>query len=483
MRLFGNFINHANQKINNVRPEVAFLVISLTFGMAFAMATPPFQAPDEIVHFFRAYQISEFQFMPEKIGDGYGGNLPASIPIAANRAGQGIQQNSNVRYNTSATTDLLRQPLNTSITTPLKFVNSYSPIAYLFQLPGIIIGRIFNLPPVLILYLGRIFSVIFWSLALFVAISITPIGKWSMAALGLTPMAIFLSGSVSIDIILNASAFLLLAYSFNVRAKNTVNRNDIIIIGAIATIIALVKIIYLPLIVVLFFLTTKSFGGFKRKLIILALVITIPLLLGLGWTQATSQAQSAALKTTSSLVGFRLMPKQQLHFIIIHPVSYARIVWNTYFTNNGNHLPGEYIGTLGSLDVALPIGVVVAGYVIIVMTLASEPETQIRFTRKYKFLLLGSAALVFVAISTAMYLYSSPFKYVIIVGLQGRYFIPLAILSIPLAMNTFKGVSIAPESRRALVVRGSVILLTTALIITSFRYYAVLGTIIDKITA
>ncbi len=448
--------------------------------MAFAIITPPFQAPDEIVHFYRAYQISEFHLMPEKVGDGYGAYLPESIPIAATKAGQGIQQNSNIRYNTTATFDLLRQPLNAPLTTPLKFVNSYSPVAYLFQLPGIFLGRIFNLPPILILYLGRIFSVIFWSIALFIAIRISPIGKWSMVALGLTPMAVFLSGSVTIDTILNASAFLLLAFSFRARNNNSISRKDIIIIGALFLVIALTKIIYLPIVAVLFIVTSKSFIGLRRTIIFLILAVVVSIALGYGWMRITTQAQTVAVQETSSLVGFGIVPKQQLDYILANPAAYFRTTWNTYLTNNGNHITSEYYGTLGSLDVSLPQWLTMAGYIIIILALISEPKTIIHFSLRYKFLLISSFVFIVAAISTAMYLYSSPYKYVIIVGLQGRYFIPATVLAIPLVMNSFKGVKFTPEARRLLVVRGSVVVLILALFIESFRYYAILGTIIDK---
>ena len=469
------------KKIRNLNPQTAFLIISLLFGLSFAVITPPFQSPDEIVHFYRAYEISELHFMPQKVGNAYGGYLPQSVPVAAYMSSQGVQQNPNIRYNFGVTRALLHQQLNPQKTTFVASANSYSPLSYIPQLPGIYIGRILELPPIIILLLGRISDVVFWSISIYFAIKFIPIGKWSLAILGLTPMAVFLSGSVTIDTMLNASAFMLLAYALKVRYSESIKIKDKIVLIILATCIALVKIVYLPLIAVLFIITAKSFGGLWKKASFISMAVIVPTLFGLGWLKAISPVQAYSVKYTSETVGFQLSPTQQENVSLSSPVSYGKVLWNTYLTNNGDHITNEFAGTLGSLDVALPTYLVTAEYVVVVLVLISEPATQIIFLRKYKIFLLVSAIFMTIAISSAMYLYSSPYKYPIIVGLQGRYFIPLSILAIPFLANLFKGIKISQKSRRSLVFNGSVIILGLSLIFTAFRYYAFLGRMIAHI--
>jgi uncharacterized membrane protein len=215
----------------NTSPQKATFIVVLIFGTLFAVITPPFQAPDEASHFYRAYQVSELHLFPRVIPGGYGDYLPQSTTVTANATGQQIQLNSKARYRVQATFEQLNQPLNSRKTVPVQFnaAETYSPIAYIPQAIGIFVGRIMNLSPILLLLFGRLANVIFWASILYLAIKITPVGKWGFAVLGLTPMALFMAGSVSEDVATNGLAFLLFAWSFYVANKSTVTLRDKII--------------------------------------------------------------------------------------------------------------------------------------------------------------------------------------------------------------------------------------------------------------
>src|SRR5580704_14704365 len=62
------------------RPERAFLVIAIVFGQALVVLIPPFQSADEPYHFFRAYQITEGNFVARQMDvRGFSG---AYLPIS-----------------------------------------------------------------------------------------------------------------------------------------------------------------------------------------------------------------------------------------------------------------------------------------------------------------------------------------------------------------------------------------------------------------
>ena len=42
-----------------LHPPAVFLRIALAFGVILALLTPPFQSPDEHLHFYRALQIAD----------------------------------------------------------------------------------------------------------------------------------------------------------------------------------------------------------------------------------------------------------------------------------------------------------------------------------------------------------------------------------------------------------------------------------------
>src|SRR5579859_4049749 len=66
---------------NYVPPDIAkiFLAIFLFFGLLFVFITPPIYTVDESTHFYRAYQVSTFHFIPHNVGAESGGPIPSGI--------------------------------------------------------------------------------------------------------------------------------------------------------------------------------------------------------------------------------------------------------------------------------------------------------------------------------------------------------------------------------------------------------------------
>jgi uncharacterized membrane protein len=56
-----------NSLFYNFLPENAFIFIGIIFGILFLLVTPPFQVPDEPSHFYRAFYVSEFGILAQKI--------------------------------------------------------------------------------------------------------------------------------------------------------------------------------------------------------------------------------------------------------------------------------------------------------------------------------------------------------------------------------------------------------------------------------
>jgi hypothetical protein len=68
-----------NRFLTTVDPVRFFVITAACFGLLFIIATPPFQTPDEPAHFFRAYQVSQFNLILDKKGTTYGGTFPGQL--------------------------------------------------------------------------------------------------------------------------------------------------------------------------------------------------------------------------------------------------------------------------------------------------------------------------------------------------------------------------------------------------------------------
>ena len=65
-----------------LKPHIAFVILAFIFGSSFIIITPPFQVPDEIAHFDRAFKLAElgtFQKIENKKSGDY---LPSNIDSA-----------------------------------------------------------------------------------------------------------------------------------------------------------------------------------------------------------------------------------------------------------------------------------------------------------------------------------------------------------------------------------------------------------------
>src|ERR1700739_1772911 len=66
-------------KFKNISPQLFFLYAAVFFFIVFNIVTPPLQAPDEFNHFYRAYQLAEGQFLPNKTDNRLGGEIPNCV--------------------------------------------------------------------------------------------------------------------------------------------------------------------------------------------------------------------------------------------------------------------------------------------------------------------------------------------------------------------------------------------------------------------
>jgi hypothetical protein len=54
-------------RLRNIKPETAFIILAVIYGLSFLMINPPFQAIDEKTHFLRASDVSEGHMMPYQV--------------------------------------------------------------------------------------------------------------------------------------------------------------------------------------------------------------------------------------------------------------------------------------------------------------------------------------------------------------------------------------------------------------------------------
>ena len=458
--------------ISKISPVYFFLTVSILAGIIFVFLIPPFQGGDEPLHFYRAYQVSELNLVVDKNqGNDFGGVLPISlartVALTTNNSSLGNLK-PDEKYSWSRTHQALhikekrtkREWVNFTSTAPYPF------IAYIPQAAGVGLARLLGAPPIVMMYAGRLFNLFAWICLLALAIKIIPIKKWAVVFVGLIPVAITQAATLSADVATLGlfALFLALVLKLAVR-KREGNIKDLILLGATAIALTLCKQISFIFIALLLLIPGKVFGSGRRAYFIKGLSIAAPLILYGLWLYVI---RGLDLK---SVFSHHQDPKAQIDFMIRQPLSFIRVLWDTYFFDAGDYTTRSLIGTFGWGNPSLSQFFITIGYIGFAMVVLINPSARFEkwLSRRQLLGLLTIAIIYWLGVTATLYAYYNPVKARTINGLQGRYFLPILFMAIPLVYSNWLK---ARESMYRVIAIFVPLLLLAASIITIFlRYY------------
>jgi uncharacterized membrane protein len=416
--------------------EKAFLAIAGLFGCVFVLITPPFQVADEYLHFYRAFQISERQWIAQQqVGDCYGysryfetetclgGKLPKSLLTT-------VRESSRVdlRFHPERKQDIrdilavFTVSLNLHDRIFIKFNTTglHAPIPYFPQAVGITIGKTLNLPPIVIFYFGRFSNFCCWLILAVMALRITPIGKSLFMLLLLTPMSLFQASSLSADAFTNGISFLWLAIilKLTIDHEAVIQSKEIRILSILSMLLCLAKIAYFPLLGLLFLLPGDKLDTQPKYYTSIASIFGVSLSSIWIWSSIVDRIY-VPLSTG-------IFPDNQIEFILDRPWEFTATIWRTFAQEGLNYLH-QFIGVLGWIDTPVPWFQVGSYFLLLVLVSVGDHHFKIQLSSKQKIAIASILAINTIVLSTLAYLWN-PIGATIIGGLQGRYWIPLSPL-------------------------------------------------------
>ncbi|HKI03021.1 MAG TPA: DUF2142 domain-containing protein [Thermoanaerobaculia bacterium] len=402
------------------RPDRFLLVAGLLFGLGLAAVTPPFQAPDEPSHFYRAYRVSEGRLDVIPSPGRTGADLPAGVArIGAELKGD-LPFHEEKRIAPEKILAAFRVPLDPERRVPVWFPNTlqYPFVPYLPQALGIALGRVFGAPPLLLLYLARLANLIAGTLMVSFAVRRLPAFQWLAAMIALTPMALFLRASASADVTSTGAAFLLAATVAQLAwgTEGPARKSDLALLTASSAVLCASKAAYFPLAFLAFLIPAVRFPQVRRGVF-------------LGLHTAVSLAVTAFAVTTSRAVGIirfdvAVDPGRQIHDALAQPLRFLQVVAADYVLHGLRYL-AQLVGKLGWLDTRLPAPLILAylGILLALVFLDANPGIEVRPWQR------GFVAAVILAtmvlISASQYALWTPYGAKLVDGVQGRYFTPL----------------------------------------------------------
>lgn len=449
-------------------PARLFLILAVSFGSLFVFLIPPFQAPDEPTHFYRAFQISEGGLISKKLTYGTGGFLPSSL-VEITQPFNHLIFNPLAKTNHPTIRQALSKPLDPARRQEVRFENTslYPPVSYIPQSLGISLVRLLGGGPLTMLYFARLFNLAAWIALIFLAIKKLPTGHYAAVAFALLPMSLFQAASVSGDVITTSLSFLLTALLFaSMVGGRPINNGGLFIITATAISLAFCKLPYFLIALLVWVVPARRFGSVRRYFTWSAGITLAVMLLGTVWS----------LAARSVFVNLREVANEaaQLQFIISHPLTYVIILGRTFFSTFSDPLLIQVVGLLGWLDTKLPIWTTLAAWLAVALGLLKGShglDSEAKFAPIQK---LASAVIgvsIVGIITTLLYLTWNSVGAKYVEGLQGRYFIPLAFLVLSQVPNNLRLNNSSIFTRNKMVVILLTTILTSTSIVLYFRYW------------
>ncbi|HEX7833069.1 MAG TPA: DUF2142 domain-containing protein, partial [Thermoanaerobaculia bacterium] len=372
------------------------------FLLSFAAVTPPFQAPDEVGHYWRACALARGTVLPSMEG-----GRPSALIARGERdlvavlwVGTVGQSGEAAKVGTARLHDAQRVELHNDEPVRVMFPAQSTAFAYVPQAAVCWIGKQLDIRPLYSFYLGRLANVacVIALLAFALRHMASP---WPMLAIAGLPMLAFVCGSFSPDAMTIGLAFLVTSLAFSPPRS----MRGWIAFCCLAFALALCKPAYflLPLIAI-----TRI--GVEQRVLRLAMLAAV-IVAGVAISASTVRRNFYPMRTDVPVD-----PTAQTEVIEQAPMRFARIVVNDYWTR-GHEYARQFVGTLGWLDVPLPHWLT---DLTLILLLCVNVTAAVDVRMQDRIVLIAIVALTAVWISTTQYLAWNMIGGDQLDGIQGR---------------------------------------------------------------
>lgn len=276
--------------------------------------------------------------------------------------------------------------------------------------------------------LSRIFNLLAYVAMTYFAIKLMPVFKNLMAVVALMPLTLYQAASNSQDAVLNALCFLFIGlccyYAFG--DKKELNWKHTLILGWILTGLLVIKYVYVCLGLLVFMIPKKRFKDKKAYWTAFAIAL-LPLLILGGYQVWHNAAGVSALQAKGVIAGGGVT---QMDYLRMHPTHIVKVFAKTIFFISAWLMESLYI--FGSLNCNLGVLPYIGPCFLVAVGMLDVKGTKTcaenAFSARNRILMfmgcIVTAGLTMLGIYIADGI-ANPVGAPLILGLQGRYFIPL----------------------------------------------------------
>jgi uncharacterized membrane protein len=396
-------------------------------GLLIAILSPAWTGYDEFTHFARVVDMAHGNLEPESTPEGIG----SVIPMAHREATTQIildHQDGRPPWTTTSIRGLLdHRPDGRMAFIDTRPTSASTPVAYLPAATGSLLPVALGAPGVLVLWAGRVASLLAYLALGWWAVRSASAFRWSLTAAALLPLNLALAASVSPDGFTVAAVLVAVSLWTRVEADETISVPAMVLPMVL---LALAKPPYF-LVLGLFPLSAALDWSRNRSRLRLraALIAGGALGIGLATTLARSSENYQAA-TTTMIRQIEYQPSVQRDRLLGDLPGFVWATVDTWISEYRFYVQG-WFRQLGFWEADLP-GVVpwllVGILLLAVLALDGDDLRSLRGARRG--LMGGGVGLLLVAIYGASYVYFTDLSDYGNIGLQmARYSAPLAILA------------------------------------------------------
>ena len=416
--------------INNEKIPIFFVIVGLILGICYLGLSPLFSGSDEHNHYYRIYEISEGRLQTPTKNGKVGSKLPNSLKKIFIESGA---NNTKVKYSKIKKMNKIKldkedvSQYGNDWNDTYNNTALYSPITYLPHIIGFLIGKLFKFNPYILGMLGRLFNLICYLALGYFSLKLIPRFKLFYLLILLSPNMLQCATTLSADAFTNIIFLLLVAYilHINLNVKETTIK-DKLVIGILSVTIALCKIVYLPIVLLIFINSNKKIK--KEKILYNSIIFVVCVIVGLLWIKSTGSIFDIAYDKSAI----------QKQYIIHNLFSYFIVVIRTFITKGAEYIECLFVGTtMYHSQLIIPSLISFIYVAIVALAMLTEKNSKKIGNITRLLLIMISLAIAGLA-ATAIYVQCTAqfvgIAYPIIKGIQGRYFIP-SIMLLPFAIS------------------------------------------------
>ena len=431
--------------------KFTFLFIVLV-GSLSLMIQPILNVPDEVAHFARAESVSR-------------GNI---IVDSEQTEYETIQSVLDLRDNVKTpyiSSTIKEQKIDYTAAKIGHIAASNASFLYFPQAIGILIAKILRLDVMWMLWLARFGNLLCYSISIGLALRITPKLKFVLFFIATLPMSIQQAASCNPDAIINASAILLIAYFLHLYCskEKKITWKQIIIFFALSVIMTVSKVTNIFIAGLILLLPAEKFVHRKKAILMKCLIIGCVVVVGASFYLYTISFPTS-YEHLVYLQSVNADSSKQIQYIIGNFMSW----FLKFVAALTNEFP-QYINMLGEfgwLEYGCSLIPLVATFL---FGKICFQESGIFINKINKVLLFLMVAGIYAVTCLAMYISWTPVGSSEILGVQGRYFIPMFALASLLFASSGNNTDVQQKhSGDMIAILG---MNGAMLIITALRYY------------